>query len=192
MKGKIRKVLIIFTLLALPYFIFALNYTMASDAKSKKAVLIIAYNDFEEHDYFQTKKSLEKNGISIKIVSSQKGKAKGSALEVSVDLLIDQLNVSDYDAIIFIGGLGVVEEYYDNPKADQIAREAAKQGKVLASIGVANRIIYNADVVEYQLPTQRPPGENVIIKENVILGQGHSDIKPFAEAIIKALAEKTK
>lgn len=179
-----KKILILFALFTLLSFFLVSSSSIASDVKSKKAVLIIAFIDFNDTEYSLTKEILENNGFKTTIASSQKGKATSSDREVQVELLIDEVNVSDYDAVIFIGGFGAAEEYIDNPMAKKIVQEAAKQKKILAAICAAQGIIHNADVIEYKLSTPMPPGKNVRIDGNVILGGGPSDSKFFAETIV--------
>jgi len=61
-----------------------------------------------------------------------------------IDLVKDI--VDDYDAIIFVGGPGATE-YFDNPIALNIARQAAYRGKVLAAICIAPAVLANAGVL---------------------------------------------
>ena len=62
-------------------------------------------------------------------------------------ILVNQLRVDDFDAIIFIGGSGAAAEYFDNPVALNIAREAARKRKVLAAICIAPTVLANAGVL---------------------------------------------
>jgi protease I len=60
--------------------------------------------------------------------------------------LIGQLRIDDYDAIIFIGGLGAAE-YVANPFALNLAREGVRNRKIVAAIGTAPTILANAGVL---------------------------------------------
>lgn len=173
--------------LFLASFILVLIGTVSAN-EIKKAAIIIAFSDFNDTEYSLTRSALEKNNVLVRVVSSRSGKAKSGDLAVPVDLLIEQLIVSEYAAVIFIGGLGVADEYYDNPGVDEITREAVKQGKILAGICAAQRIIYKSDAIEYKLPDHTiPPGQNVRVEGKVILGGGPGDAKLFAKAIVNAL-----
>ena len=66
---------------------------------------------------------------------------------IDARILLTQLRVDDYDAIIFIGGSGAALEYFDNPVALNIAREAAQKRKVLAAISIAPSVLANAGVL---------------------------------------------
>jgi protease I len=125
--------------------------------------------------------------------------ATGGSLKVKPDLLIDDINVSDFDAIVFIGGFGCAE-YFDNPVAHKIAKEALGQDKILAAICMAPRILANAGVLEGKKATCFPSvrenikakgaivtGEMVERDTNIITGNGPGASTKFGETIASAL-----
>jgi SagB-type dehydrogenase family enzyme len=116
-------------------------------AAGKKAALIIAGQNYHDAELFDTKRVLDAAQVQTFIAGPRRGVARGSlggAAEVTV--LVNQLTVNDYDAIIFIGGLGAVD-YFGNPAALNIVREAVRSGKVLGAIGIAPTILANAGVL---------------------------------------------
>jgi protease I len=116
-------------------------------ALGKKAALIIASSNFQDEELFGTKRVLDAAQVQTVIVSTRRGMmqgANGSIAEASIPL--ERLRVDDYDAIIFIGGLGAAE-YVASPTALNIAREAVRTGRVLGAIGVAPTILANAGVL---------------------------------------------
>ncbi|OHB77618.1 MAG: hypothetical protein A2Z25_05805 [Planctomycetes bacterium RBG_16_55_9] len=116
-------------------------------ALGKKAALIVASGNFQDEELFGTKRVLDAAQVQTVITSTRRGMkqgANGSITEASVPL--DRLRVDDYDAIIFIGGLGAAE-YAASPTALNIARETVRTGRVLAAIGVAPTILANAGVL---------------------------------------------
>lgn len=66
---------------------------------------------------------------------------------VQAVLPLNQVKVDEFDAIIFIGGTGAVE-FYNNPFALKIAREAVAKNKVLAAISLAPVIPAEAGVLK--------------------------------------------
>jgi len=66
---------------------------------------------------------------------------------VSVDLALSEVKVAEYDAIVYIGGWGCQDQWYDE-ESHQIARDAVEQGKVLGAIGCAPTILAHAGVLE--------------------------------------------
>ena len=112
---------------------------------AKRAVLIVASQNFQDEELFTTQRSLEGAGIQTTIASTRLGPIRGMLGGTAEgQLLINQVRVDDYDAIIFIGGSGTAVEYFGNPVALTIARESARKRKVLAAISIAPAILANA------------------------------------------------
>jgi len=171
----------------------------------KKIAMIVAFRDFRDEEYFIPKEILENAGAEIKTVSTQTGQAVGAdGGEVQIDFILENLKVSDFDAIVFIGGPGALKEL-DNEKSYDITQETVKANKVLAAICISPTILAKARVLEgkkatvWSSPLDRSPVE--ILKENgavyqeesvvsdgkIITANGPGAAKNFAEAIIKIL-----
>jgi len=140
-----------------PIYIICVGYQAPEETPSisteqtiagiRRAVLIVASNNFREEELFETKRALEAAGVQTAIASSRVGIVRGmlgNTAEARIPL--NQLRVSDYNAIVFIGGTGAFE-YFDNPVALNIAREALNRRKILAAICVAPTILSNAGVL---------------------------------------------
>ncbi len=116
--------------------------------RTKKAVLITASRNFREEELFDTRQVLNEAGIETIVASSQRGPIKGVlGREAIAELLINNLNIDDYDAIIFIGGPGA-REYFNSITAFNIAKQAVEKKKVLAAICIAPTILSNAGVLK--------------------------------------------
>jgi len=114
---------------------------------TKRAALIAASQNFREEEFFETKRALDAAGVQTVIASTRIGILRGMLGRITeANILVGQLRVEDYDAIIFIGGLGAVE-YAVNPAALNLAREAVRQRKILAAIDTAPTILANAGVL---------------------------------------------
>lgn len=166
----------------------------------KRAVIIIAFAGFRDEEYAEPKKVLEKAGIEITTASSKIGTAKGKfGMPARVDISLKEVNVSDYDVIIFIGGPGSYA-YFDDPVAQEIARETLRQGKVLAAICAAPSILANAGVLK-GIKATCFPGEASNLKNKgarysssglevdgkIITADGPAHANQFGEEIVKAL-----
>jgi len=114
----------------------------------KKAVLIIASENFRDEELFETKQALEKAGVETVIASTKTAVLIGMlGGRAEATILVNELRVDDYDAIIFVGGPGA-REYFDSQVALNIAREAAEKEKVLAAICIAPAVLANAGVLD--------------------------------------------
>lgn len=181
--------------------------TMIQEKLKKKVALILAFRDFRDEEYFEPKEILEKEGIEIFTVSTQEGIAQGvQGGEAKVDILIDNLNVEDFDGIIFVGGPGMVKNI-ENEKFHQIAREALEKNKVLGAICIAPAILAKAKVLQGKKATvwSSPLDKSAIeiLKENgaeflsqsvvrdgkIITANGPLAAKDFAKEILSALRE---
>ncbi|HPO91625.1 MAG TPA: DJ-1/PfpI family protein, partial [Victivallales bacterium] len=71
------------------------------------ALMIIAENNFRDEELLIPKKILEENNIKV-IISSTTIQTVTGMLKAKIkpDILLNDVNASDYDAIIFVGGIG--------------------------------------------------------------------------------------
>ena len=114
---------------------------------AKRVALIVASQNYRDEELFETKMALDAAGIQSVIASTRIGIIRGTLGGIAeANILIGQLSINDYDAIIFIGGIGAVE-YVANPIALNLAQEAVRNRKILAAIGTAPTILANAGVL---------------------------------------------
>jgi len=120
---------------------------LQEDTGAKRAALIVASQNFRDEELFETKRALDAAAVQTVTASTRIGIIRGALGNIAeANILVGQLRVEDYDAIIFIGGLGAVE-YVANPAALNLAREAVRQRKILAAISTAPTILANAGVL---------------------------------------------
>jgi len=172
---------------------------------NEKAVMIIAFRDFRDVEYFLPKEILEKEGIEVKTASNKKGIAIGAdGGEAEVDLLVSEISVSDFDAIIFVGGPGCLEAL-DNQESYRVAQEAISQNKILASICISPVILAKAGVLNgrkatvWSSPFDKGPikilkangaiyeEKPVVIDGKIITANGPAAAEDFGKAILKTL-----
>ena len=116
--------------------------------QAKKAVLIIAKEIFRDEELFDTQNSLESAGIKTVVASSKLGTCKGKlGAAAQAEILVSDLSADDFDAIVYVGGGGSAE-YFDNPDALALAKDAAAKGKVVAAICIAPRTLANAGLLK--------------------------------------------
>ena len=172
----------------------------------KKAILIIAFKDFQDQEYQQTRQELESAGVKVKVASSSLGKANGKfGAQVNIDMLIKQVDINQFDTVVFIGGPGM-SAYLRHPGALNLARSTVSQKKILAAICIAPEILANAGVLQgrqatvwsspdYQQPIQvlrkggaRYLDQAVVIDGQIITANGPASAKDFGRAIVKQLS----
>jgi protease I len=213
MKKSLIFILAIVILLIGGFFIFKgkkekigeKEITMPEKIEGKKAVMIIAFRDFRDAEYFVPKEILEKAGIEVKTASNKKGTAIGAdGGDTGVDLLVSEINVSDFDAVIFVGGPGALENL-DNEDSYKVAREAIEKNKILASICISPVILAKAGVLEGKRATvwHSPLDKSgvkileekgaifedkpVVADGNIITANGPGAAEDFGKRIVEAL-----
>ncbi|PIV41945.1 MAG: hypothetical protein COX92_02410 [Candidatus Nealsonbacteria bacterium CG_4_10_14_0_2_um_filter_40_15] len=116
--------------------------------KGKSVVMVIAFKNFRDEEYFVPRQILYVAGADVKTASTQKGLASGAeGGQAQVDLLISEINLADFDAVVFIGGPGALE-YLDNEDSYKLIKDTVSQGKLLAGICIAPTILAKAGALE--------------------------------------------
>ena len=174
---------------------------------SKKIAMIIAFQDFRDEEYFIPKSIFLAEGIEVKTFSNKKGEALGSyGGVINVDLTLDDLKISDFDVVIFVGGSGAAK-YIEDDKCHQIAQETVSENKVLAAICIAPTILARSGVLKGKKTTvwsskldkttvkilkeegadyQKTP---VVQDGKIITASGPEAARKFGETIVRILKE---
>ena len=166
----------------------------------KNVVMIIARSNFRDEEFQKPKDILEKRGIKVTVASSSKARATGMfGATAQPTLLIGDVNVDEFDAVIFVDGTGA-NEYWDDPTAHHIAREAMKQDKLLCAICIAPVTLANAGVLKARRATVWPSEANklkakgasytasqVEVDGRLITASGPEAAERFGDAIVSAL-----
>jgi protease I len=177
--------------------------------ENKKILMIIAPENYRDEEFEIPYKKFVDNGASVTVASLRKGKATGMfGSEFHVDTDLSEVEASDYDAIVFIGGAGVPSVRADK-RAVEIAGKSVDR-KVLAAICWAPTILAKAGAVkgkkttvwlgddpEYKMKTNEImthygadfAGGSVVEDGNIITGNGPDAAEEFALKIINKLAK---
>jgi protease I len=171
--------------------------------KGKRIVMIIAARMFDSNEFKEPKDIFEQEGAKITVASSTLSESSGSGLYglivVKPDILITDIETKNFDAIVFVGGLGCME-YFDSPIAHKVAKQALEQGKIVAAICGAPVILANAGLLNGKKATTSRSynikekgalytGNPVERDGNIITANGPSASTEFGEAIASALSE---
>ncbi len=174
--------------------------------EGKSIVMIIAFRDFRDEEYFIPKQIFLAAGAKlVSIASTQNGTAIGTdGGEAPINLLIKDVNVSDFDAVVFIGGSGTLE-YLNNEDSYKIAREAVSQDKLLAAICISPTILAKAGVLEgkkatvWSSPMDKSAvkiledngaiyqSESVVMDGKIITADGPAAAEDFGMKIVEVL-----
>lgn len=181
---------------------------MNKTLENKKIAMIIAYKDFRDEEYFIPRDIFIQQGAVVVTVSKEQGIAIGSnGGETKVDLSLEELNSTDFDAVVFVGGSGMAKNI-DNEIHHYIVRETIEAKKILAAICIAPLILARAGALKGKKATVwsnlidkhavkilKEEGvvyqdEPVVVDGNIITGRSPMSAKEFADTIAVSLTKK--
>lgn len=165
-----------------------------------KIVMIIANQGFRDEELLEPKSILEKNRFQVVIASNSLELAEGMlGARVKPDLLVKDIKISDYEALVFIGGTGA-SIYWQDPTAQSLAKQAHTSGKIVAAICIAPVTLANAGILKSKNATvwQSEAGKlkdkganytgNPVEKDgNVITAAGPFAARQFGEQLVQSL-----
>jgi protease I len=170
-------------------------------------VLLIVSNRFDPVEFNKTQSPLVNAGYDVVVGSytlePMPDNEGGPRLEA--DILLSDVQVEDYDAIVFIGNESLI--YTNDSEAHRIAQETVEQGRVLAGLCHGPLVLAKAGVLEGKQATawfgfgsdvcrqlQRDDVTctyaNVQRDGLIITGKGPDEASTFAGAIIRLLREE--
>lgn len=177
----------------------------ASRILSKKKILVvIAPKNFRDEEFSTPVEIFKKSGIKVDVASTTTSPAVGMlGMKVKPDLSLKDVEIGKYDALVLVGGQGVVESGLpDNKILQDIIKKASFENKVVAAICLASRILAKAGVIKDKIMTawrdmdsiemiETAGGtyirEPVVVDGNLITADGPVSSRIFAESIIDVL-----
>lgn len=127
--------------------------------QTKKAIFIVAQNNFRDEELLDTRAVLASRGIVAQVAAKTKHRAVGKlGTEIEPDLALAEIEVKDFNAVIFIGGAGS-REYFNDPVVLKLAKDFKAAGKIIAAICIAPSILANAGILIGKTVTAFPTEE---------------------------------
>ncbi len=166
----------------------------------QKALLVVPPMGFQDEELAATRRALELAGVQVAVASTRMGPLAGMAgTTTQADLLLNQVSVDNYDAVVFIGGIGAMD-FVGNAIAQNLARQASVRRRVLAAIGTAPSILASAGVLRgarvtaYLSEQQRIVRAGAVYTGNpaekdglIITATGSMAVSLFTQAILEGL-----
>lgn len=167
------------------------------------ALILLMPEDFRDEEFQVPKDRLEAAGVSVTVVGLRGGKARGAlGLTVSPNIIISDVNVDGYDALIVPGGPGSPRYLWNDVKVLSLVKEAYDKGKIVAAICLAGVVLANAGILRWKNATVfktpqsmkifKEKGVNyveqgVVVDGRIVTAQGPSFAEEFADEIIRLL-----
>ena len=174
-----------------------------ADLSNKTILMVIAPSDFRDEELFVPKDFFEKSGAEVVIASEKKGTARGMlGRTASVDLSASEVDISDYDAVVFVGGSGVEShKLYENEAYLKLAADADSSGKVIGAICLGPMVPAGAGILSGKNATvfesgtsyitgkgANYTGAEVTMDGRIITGEGPHAAEEFARTVAEVLA----
>lgn len=170
--------------------------------KKNQVIFIIPSQNFQDEEYFETKKIFESKGYVSKCASNFIGESYGKlGGTANVDMLFSEVDAVLYDAIIFIGGQGAIT-LWDDWRAQGLAKIFLNNNKMVCAIGNSVVILANSGILkEINVAGSssdeahiRHGGalystESVVVSGNIVTAKGPEASKDFAKVIIDILSK---
>ena len=173
----------------------------------EKRIAILATNGFEEVELTEPKQAIEEQGWKAEIISLENGTIKswdkdnwGS--EFQVDKTLDEVNATDYNALVLPGGVLNPDTLRQEKKAITFIQKFFEQHKPVAAICHGPQLLIEAEVVEGRevtsFPSIRKDLKNagaiwkdmeVVTDQGLVTSRSPKDLKAFCNKLIEEVKE---
>jgi len=172
-----------------------------------KKVAILVEDGFEQIELTSPKMALEEAGATTYIISPKHDKVKGWEHtkwgdEFPVDVVIDQANANDYDALVLPGGVMNPDKLRTNQRAVQFVRSFFDQHKPVAAICHGPWMLAEADVIKGRKVTSYPSiqtdlknagatwvDQEVVVDQGLVTSRKPDDLPAFNRKLVEEIAE---
>lgn len=120
-----------------------------------KVLSVVAPEKFQQTEYLESKRALEEKGHEVFLCSTHQIAFDKNEEAYKVDALLDEVFEDDYDAILFVGGPGI-QEHFDDPDFQSLARAFFENGKLTSAICAAPGVLAKAGLLEGKKATCWP------------------------------------
>lgn len=174
--------------------------------ETKRVVIVVPAMYFSDMEFFGVQETCQLVGITpdIAAMAIEDMKSQNRRDVIKPNVLIGDINVDDYDAIVFTGGPGV-RDYLMNQTILKLVRTAAEKKKIIAAIDNAPGIFAVAGIVKGKNVASSPSeykkfavagamwkNTDVAVDNNIITAANPDATRRFGAAIIAALRQQTE
>jgi len=171
-----------------------------------KVLLVVAQTDFQPIEYRDTRAELKKAGIEVKVASFERAEAIGAdGTKIKVDVAIKDIDTTEYDAVILIGGSGAAKQLVGNKDVIKLVQSADNYGKIVAAICISPVVlaqarllkdrkatVWNEDGKQEEILTAEGAeyvDQDVVVDSKIVTANGPPAAKKFGKTIAEMLKE---
>lgn len=128
---------------------------------SKNVLIVVAPKDFEDVEFYTPKTLLEINGANVTVASTTSTALGLNGSTCTTDIMISNAKAKDYDAIVIVGGTGVISSLWDDKDLRNLLKDANKEKKIIAAICAAPPILARAGILKDKKATMFPWSDGI-------------------------------
>jgi len=157
---------------------------------------------FEEIEATTVIDVLRRAGIDVITAGLPGTYIRGSNnIQIVADKKMDDLNASDFDALVLVGGNPGYKNLGKSGKIKDAIQEFDRKGKTIAAICAAPSVLCKAGILNNRKATiypgmekdiPRPRGKRLEVDEHIITSQGPGTAMEFSLKIVEKLAGASK
>ncbi|MDM7935245.1 MAG: DJ-1/PfpI family protein [Methanothrix sp.] len=172
------------------------------DLKKGSILMVLPPQQYREEELNIPREYFLSKGYSVVLASKGVRRATGMSGEnASIDIDIRDVSVSDYLAVVFVGGEGIYSlNLNEDPDYQALARSASEQDRLIGAICLGPWILADAGLLRGRRATAAETDhlagmgaevsdEPVVRDGRIITGNGPDASQAFAEAVVSALEE---
>ncbi len=165
-------------------------------------LMVVAPKNYQEIELNIPKKVFESSGLQVDVASKGVDNAISMGGEcAAIDVDIGNIDLSNYRAIVFVGGIGIEElKIYQDKDYVNLAKDAAARGMIVSAICLAPNILASAGLLTNKNATAADSTYLVqknanyvdlpVVRDgNIITGRDPDASQEFAETILSAISE---
>ncbi|MEO7541899.1 MAG: type 1 glutamine amidotransferase domain-containing protein [Sphingomicrobium sp.] len=170
-----------------------------------KSVLIMATDGFEESELFGPREILIGRGAKVMLAAPSRSPIQATVHDdpgktIRPDLIIDEVRVEDFDALILPGGVRNPDTLRLDRSAIAVIRSFDAAGKPIAAICHGPWLLVEADVLRGRTATAWPSirtdlrnagatvvDEPAVTDGNLVTGRNPDDVGAFTNALIRLI-----
>lgn len=163
--------------------------------------MIVAPKDYQDMEFEVPRDAFLAGGHEVSVASKGTELARGVlGGSTHVDFDIENVSMSDFDAVVLVGGEGA-SVYFNDGSAHKVVKEMNEAGKVVAAICISPSTLANAGILSGKKATAFPSeegnvrargaeytGQPVEVDGKIVTANGPAAAPAFAEAVLKLLS----
>lgn len=172
---------------------------------SQARVLIVATDGFEEWELFGPRQILQQRGAEVVLASLKRDPIQATVHDdpgktIRPDLVIDEVNADDFDALILPGGVRNPDQLRLHRNVIALISRFAEQKKPIAAICHGPWLLVEADLLRNRTATSWPSirtdlrnaGAKVVDQPavtdgNIVTSRNPEDVEAFTNALIELI-----